>query len=76
MSYYILPKKHNTIDINPKLVENNQQGDDVILKPVVSHSLVHYLNKITKQINSYFDNNVSDINIVNYDTICKIIKNA
>ena len=73
MSYYILPKKHNTTNINPKLVENNEQGDEVILKPVVSHSLVHYLNKITKQINSYFDNNVSDINIVNYDTICKII---
>jgi len=73
MSYYILPKKHNTIDINPKLLENNEENNMNILKPVVSHSLVHYLDKITKQIKSYFDNNVTDINLINYELICKII---
>lgn len=74
MSYYILPKKHNTIDINPKLLENNEQGDDVILKPVVSHSLIHYLNIVTEQIKYYFDNIVVDTNnTVNYDMICKIV---
>jgi hypothetical protein len=74
MSYYILPKKHNTIDINPKLVENNEENNTNILKPVVSHSLVHYLNIVTQQIKSYFDN-VNDTNnaIVNYEIICKII---
>jgi hypothetical protein len=72
MSYYILPKKHNTIDINPKLVENNKENDVNVLKPVVSHSLVHYLNIVTQQIKSYFDNNDA-MNAVNYELICKII---
>jgi hypothetical protein len=72
MSYYILPKKHNTIDINPKLIENNEGNDESILKPVVSHSLVHYLNIVTQQIKSYFDNNDA-MNAVNYEMICKII---
>jgi hypothetical protein len=71
MSYYILPKTHNTIDINPKLVE---YSDEIILKPVVSHSLIHYSNIVTQQINSYFDNNINDVNnSINYDIICKII---
>ena len=74
MSYYILPKKHNTIDINPKLIENNEGNDESILKPVVSHSLIHYLNIVTEQIKHYFDNVVVDTNnTVNYDMICKII---
>ena len=74
MSYYILPKKHNTIDINPKLIENIEGNDESILKPVVSHSLIHYLNIVTEQIKDYFDNIVVDTNnTVNYDMICKII---
>jgi hypothetical protein len=74
MSYYILPKKHNTIDINPKLIESNEGNDESILKPVVSHSLIHYLNIVTEQIKHYFDNVVVDTNnTVNYDMICKII---
>jgi hypothetical protein len=73
MSYYILPKKHNTIDINPKL-ESNGENNPNILKPVVSHSLVHYLNIVTQQIKSYFDSNINDTNnIINYEMICKII---
>jgi hypothetical protein len=71
MSYYILPKKHNTISINPKLIDNN---DENILKPVVSQSLVHYLNVVTQQIKAYFDNSLNDTNnSINYDMICKII---
>ena len=74
MSYYILPKKHNTIDINPKLIENIEGNDESILKPVVSHSLIHYLNIVTEQIKDYFDNIVVDTNnTVNYDMICKIV---
>ena len=73
MSYYILPKRHNTIDINPKLVENSEENL-CVLKPVVSHSLVYYLNVVTQQIKSYFDNNINEINnIISYDMICKII---
>jgi hypothetical protein len=74
MSYYILPKKHNTIDINPKLIENNEGNCENILKPLVSQSLVHYLNVVTQQIKTYFDSVASDTNnTINYDTICKII---
>ena len=73
MSYYILPKKHNTMDINPKLLENNEEPSPNILKPIVSYSLVNYLGKITQQIKNYYDNNTSEMNLVSYDMICKII---
>ena len=55
MSYYILPKKHNTLaNIDPTLVEISEENDESILKPVVSHSLLHYLNLVTEQIKFFF----------------------
>ena len=74
MSYYILPKKHNTIDINAKLIDVDEKNDVTLLKPVVSHSLVRYLDKVTEQVKVYFDGNVNDTNnTISYDMICKII---
>jgi hypothetical protein len=77
MSYYILPKKHTIININPKLVENNFTNDSNVLKPIVSQSLIYYLNIITEQIKDFFNNEVttneSCNNTISYDMICKII---
>jgi hypothetical protein len=61
------------MDINPKLLENNEEPSANILKPIVSYSLVNYLGKITQQIKNYYDNNTSEMNLVSYDMICKII---
>lgn len=73
MSYYILPKKHNTININPKLLNCSESTmESIALKPIVSHSLVHYLSRITQQIKIYFDNNLND-STINYDMICKVV---
>jgi len=73
MSYYILPKKHNTlVNINPTLVQSSEENNESILKPVVSHSLLHYLKIITEQINFFFKNNETN-NTVSYEFICKII---
>lgn len=73
MSYYVLPKKHNTININPKLLEYDETNDEFnMLKPVVSQSLVYYLSIVTQQITDYFDSSTCD-SIINYDMICKII---
>ena len=41
MSYYILPKKHIKIEINPTLLT----GPPVKLKPVISQSIVSYLSE-------------------------------
>lgn len=80
MSYYILPKKHNTIDINPSIT--SVTSDTNILKPVLSHSLIHYLNKVTLQIKDFFNNNNHMYDQVNnessntlftYDFICKLV---
>lgn len=71
MSYYILPRKHNTIVINPKLIESNEDNDENILKPVVSQSLIYYLNIITEQIKNYFKNETSKT--VSYELICKLV---
>ena len=39
MSYYILPKKNNQVNISPRF-EDKRSGE-----PCISHSLLHYLNK-------------------------------
>ena len=73
MSYYILPKKHNTLaNIDPTLVEISEENDESILKPVVSHSLLHYLNLVTEQIKFFFKNNETS-NTFSYEFMCKII---
>ena len=77
MSYYIFPKKHNiTVDINPK-VSYTEDYDKVVLKPVVSHSLIYYSNIVTEQIKDYFKNNEIKCKethtIITYEQICKFI---
>ena len=37
MSYYVLPKNNNPININPKFRET--------MNPFISHSLIHYLKQ-------------------------------
>jgi len=67
MSYYILPKKNNQVNILPKFEEKETSQSKAKPKtepePLISHSLIHYLNKqkehcviseeILKVVNSY-----------------------
>ena len=47
MSYYILPKKNNQVNISPKFEEKETLQSKP--KPLISHSLIHYLNKQKEQ---------------------------
>ena len=64
MSYFLLPKINNNVNINPKHNETNE-----IYIPYVSNSLFNYYNEIFEQINNSFDfslNNLTDlVKIVN-----------
>ena len=64
MSYFLLPKINNNVNINPKHNETNE-----IYIPYVSNSLFNYYNEIFEQINKSFDfslNNLTDlVKIVN-----------
>ena len=42
MSYYILPKKHTNIEIDPSLDVLHSPLQSPPLKPIVSHSLISY----------------------------------
>jgi hypothetical protein len=63
MSYYILPKKNSQVSITPKFEEKEAEITGFKPKPLISHSLIHYLNKqkqqstlseeILKVVNSY-----------------------
>ena len=57
MSYFILPKINNIININP--IENENYKD----KPYISNSLFIYYNEIIEQINSINDCDLSSNNI-------------
>jgi len=46
MSYYILPKKNNQVNIAPQFEEKETSQNP---KPIISHSLIHYLNKQKEQ---------------------------
>jgi hypothetical protein len=64
MSYYILPKINNVINVNP--IDSN----NTILKTYISHSLYYYYNEINKQIQK----NLNEIDVsFNYTEIIKII---
>ena len=66
MSYYILPKINNIINVNPMSI------CDDILKPYTSHSLYQYYNQMREEI----DKNISKENdgiTNNYDELIKII---
>ena len=63
MSYYILPKINNTININPNHTEEQNY------KPVISLSLYNYYNQLKGQIDNIF----LDLSFNNYDEIIKIV---
>jgi len=65
MSYYILPKNINVINVNP-------QYSDEITKPYVSSSLLNYYCQIKKQIIDMFSND-TDISNNTFDDAIKII---
>jgi len=46
MSYYILPKINNQLEINSSITSNKN-----LLKPYISYSLLHYISLIKEQIN-------------------------
>jgi len=64
MSYYILPKINNLINVNPS------ESSDIDLKTYISHSLNYYYNEINKQI--YLILNEPDSSL-NYMEITKIV---
>ena len=64
MSYFILPKINNIININPS-DDENYNG-----KPYISNSLFYYYNEIIEQIKSI---NLSDISSNNISEMIKII---
>ena len=85
MSYYILPKKNNNIQINAKTIKiqdlnNISNTSNEKLIPIVSFSLIHYLNILTEQIkdaiqiNNTFTNfeNKTIIENINFDLINKV----
>lgn len=64
MSYYILPKNINIINVNPNC-------SDETSSPYVSFSLLHYYNQVKNQIIEMFNN--VDISNNNFDDAIKII---
>ena len=66
MSYYILPKTNNIINVNPI----DSQED--ILKPYISHSLYHYYNQTRNEIEKICSNE-SDSSNNCFDELIKIV---
>jgi len=66
MSYYILPKINNQILINPSI------NLETKIQPYISHSLLHYVNLITCQINNNIVNSI-DLSFNDYNEIVKLI---
>jgi hypothetical protein len=62
MSYYILPKNFNNVNVNPL---SSIEFDS---KPYISHSLAKYYKNMKKQISDLFSNDLNAINIA-----CKLI---
>jgi hypothetical protein len=65
MSYYILPKNANNINVNPKFSRE-------MCSPCISCSLVNYYNLIKQQIFDIFTNNY-DLSDNSFDCACKLI---
>jgi len=63
MSYYILPKINNVININPQYTE------DIDINPDISHSLYNYYNQLISQLR----NNFLDSSLNCYDEISKMV---
>ena len=66
MSYYILPKNNNIININPCNSIN-------ICEPYISYSLYNYYNEIIDQINNIILNVNIDLSFNTYEEIIKIV---
>jgi hypothetical protein len=62
MSYYIIPKINNWVNVNPKNTETK------LLKPYISCSLFKYYNDLNEQIIS----NLKDVEL-QYDEVIKIV---
>ena len=69
MSYYIIPKINNCINVNPKHGDNY----DKFLKPYISSSLFHYYKEIREEIQRYFQNMNSMNSEISYEEIIKIV---
>jgi hypothetical protein len=78
MSYYIIPKINNCINVNPKHGDNYDES----LKPYISSSLFHYYKEIREEIQRYFQNmnstnSMNSMNNMNseisYEEIIKIV---
>lgn len=65
MSYYILPKNINDINVNPRC-------SNELYKPYISYSLLNYYFLIKQQIIDMFTND-SDISNNTFDSACKLI---
>jgi hypothetical protein len=66
MSYFILPKINNTINVNPI---DNENYDDI---PYISKTLFNYNNEITEQIHNCFNEN-TDLSSNRIDEMIKLI---
>ena len=67
MSYYILPKINNIVNVNPT------DGNDNYLKPHISHSLYNFYNEIQCQIHDICKNNSDVSSNNNYENLIKIV---
>jgi hypothetical protein len=66
MSYYILPKNNNIINVIPI------DSYDDILQPYISHSLYHYYNETINEIQKICSNQ-NDISKILFDELIKIV---
>ena len=66
MSYYMLPKNNNIINVNPS------DSYDDLLKPYISHSLYHYYNQTRKEIDKICSNE-NDVSTNCFDELIKIV---
>jgi preprotein translocase subunit SecE len=73
MSYYIIPKINNCINVNPKHGDNYDES----LKPYISSSLFHYYKEIREEIQRYFQNmnSMNSMNNMNNKTDMTKTKN-
>ena len=68
MSYYILPKINNTINVNPS------DGNNDYLNPYISHSLFNYYNELQLQIHNTCNNtNFYDVSQNTYKDYIKLV---
>ena len=65
MSYYIIPKINNWVNVNPK------NGVEELLSPYISSSLFKYYKDLNEQIKNNIKNN-TDIELP-YDEVIKIV---